>query len=89
MTVTIVLVMPMSRLRASSAVPWKASGEPGPRLTCDSSTPSSKATTTDPVGSSHSEPRLYSRSASRRIIADLPVPAAEPPGLEQDQLSAR
>ena len=33
MTVTIVPLMLISRLRASSGVPWNASGDPGPRWT--------------------------------------------------------
>ena len=39
MTVTIVLEMPINRLRASSAVPWKASNESGLTLIRDSTAP--------------------------------------------------
>src|SRR5262245_58058549 len=41
-------------------------------LTSDSSDPAAKAASTDSVGSTHSDPRTYSDSASRRIISSLP-----------------
>jgi hypothetical protein len=72
MTVIIVPVMPVSSVRASSAVPWKASGESGPMFTCDSSSPSSSAATTQPVGITHNDPRAYSRAASHRMVASHP-----------------
>ena len=49
MTVTIVPVIPSSRVRASSGVPWNASGERGPTLTDDSSAPAASAASTDSV----------------------------------------
>src|SRR5690242_20932916 len=67
MTVIIVPVIPSSSVRASSGVPWKASGDRGPTLTDDSTAPAARAASTDSVGSTHSEPRTYSRSASRPI----------------------
>jgi len=73
MTVTIVLVIPMSNARASSAVPWNASGESGPTFTSDSADPTMSATITDRVGSTHSELRTYSGIASRRIIDQPPL----------------
>jgi hypothetical protein len=73
MTVTIVPAMPINSDRASSGVPWKASGDRGPRSTSDSSEPTTSAAKTATVGSTQSEPRAYSRSASRRIIARPPL----------------
>ena len=72
MTVTIVPAIPISKARASSDVPWKASGERGPMPTSDSSAPAASAASTDSVGSTHSDPRTYSASASRRIMPSLP-----------------
>jgi hypothetical protein len=43
----------------------QASGEFEPTLTDDSAAPAARAATTDSVGSTHSAPRRYSRSASR------------------------
>ena len=43
MTVTIVPAIPISKARASSAVPWNASGERGPTLTTDSRDPTARA----------------------------------------------
>ncbi len=68
MTVTIVPAMPISRLRASSGVPWNASGECTPMFTADNSAPAARAAITDSVGSTHSDARTYSDSASRRIM---------------------
>ena len=65
MTVIIVPVIPSSSVRASSGVPWNASGDRGPTLTDDSTAPAASATSTDSVGSTHSDPRTYSRSAPR------------------------
>src|SRR5215472_10171822 len=42
-------------------------------LTSDSSDPAATAASTDSVGSTHSDPRAYSDSASRRIIFSPPV----------------
>src|SRR5690242_20986347 len=67
MTVIIVPVIPSSSVRASSGVPWNASGDRGPTLTDDSTAPAARAASADSVGSTHSEPRTYSRSASRPI----------------------
>jgi hypothetical protein len=75
MTVTMVPAIPISRLRASSGVPWNASGECTPMFTDDSSAPAASAATTDSVGSTHSEARTYSDSASRRIMP-ISLPAA-------------
>ena len=63
MMVIIVPVIPNSSVRASSGVPWKASGDRGPTLTDDSTAPAARAASTDSVGSTHSDPRTYSRSA--------------------------
>src|SRR5262249_10620546 len=71
-TVTIVPAIPISNVRASSEVPWNASGERGPTRISDSSDPAARAASTDSVGSTHSDPRTYSDSASRRIMASLP-----------------
>jgi hypothetical protein len=65
MMVMTVPVIPNSKVRASSAVPWKASGDRGPTLTDDSAAPTARATSTDSVGSSHSDPRTYSLSTPR------------------------
>ena len=65
MMVIIVPVIPSSSVRASSGVPWKASGDRGPTLTDDSAAPAARAASTDSPGSTHSDPRTYSRSASR------------------------
>jgi hypothetical protein len=72
MTVTIVPETPINMFRASSAVPWNASGEPGPMSMSDNTEPATSAASTENVGSTHSEPRRYSESASRRIIANPP-----------------
>src|SRR5215470_17125885 len=42
-------------------------------LTSDSRDPAAKAASTDRVGSTHSDPRTYSDSASRRIISSPPA----------------
>ena len=73
MTVTIVLLIPISNDRASSAVPWNANGELLPTSTRDSSAPSRIDTPTDTTGSNDSDPRLYSHNASRRIMAIPPT----------------
>jgi hypothetical protein len=65
MMVMTVPVIPNSKVRASSAVPWKASGDRGPTLTDDSAAPTARATSTDSVGSTHSDPRTYSLSTPR------------------------
>src|SRR5262249_34953000 len=44
----------------------------------DSSDPAARAASTDRVGSTHSDPRTYSDSASRRIMASLPHADAYP-----------
>ena len=77
MTVTIVPAMAISRLRASSGVPWNASGECTPTVTCDSSAPAARAATTANAGITHSDPRAYSVNVSRRIMpsSSSPVPA--------------
>ena len=70
MTVTIVLAMPISRLRASSAVPWKTSGaraDPGVIVMLESTEPAMRAATTATVGMAHRAPRRYSRATSRLI----------------------
>lgn len=71
MTVTIVPVMPISIFRASSTVPWNASSECELTLTSDSADPAARAAATDSVGRTHSDPRTYSDSPSRRIFASL------------------
>ena len=71
MTVTTVPVTLLSRVRASSAVPWNASGasgEPGLTSMWDTANPTSSATRALTPGSTHSEPVAYSRIASRLII---------------------
>ena len=65
MMVIIVPVIPSSSVRASSGVPWNASGDRGPTLTDDSTAPAARAASTDSPGSTHSAPRAYSRSAPR------------------------
>ena len=65
MMVIIFPVIPSSSVRASSGVPWKASGDRAPTLTDDSTAPAAKATSTDSVGSTHSDPRTYSLSTPR------------------------
>ena len=65
MMVIIVPVIPSSSVRASSGVPWNASGDRDPTLTDDSAAPAARAASTDNVGSTHSDPRRYSRSAPR------------------------
>src|SRR4029077_17742934 len=65
MTVIIVPVIPSSSVRASSGVPWKASGDRAPTLTDDSAAPTARAASTHDPGSTHSDPRTYSLSASR------------------------
>ena len=50
MTVTIVPAIPISNARASSEVPWKASGECGPILTSDSRDPAARAAGENLVG---------------------------------------
>ena len=77
MTVTIVPAMPISRLRASSGVPWNASGECTPTLTTDNSDPAARAAATDSVGSTHSDPRTYSDNVSRRIMPSLLISRAQ------------
>src|SRR5262245_32377609 len=58
-------------------------------LTSDSSDPAAKAASTDSVGSTHSDPRTYSDSASRRIMPSLQqrrcprTPAQPRPSLHQ------
>src|SRR5215510_6424369 len=47
-------------------------------LTSDNSDPAARAASTDSVGSTHSDPRAYSDSASRRIMASLPHADAFP-----------
>src|SRR5215471_10693236 len=42
-------------------------------LTSDSRDPAATAASTDSVGSTHSDPRTYSDSASRRIISSPPA----------------
>jgi hypothetical protein len=93
MTVTIVPVIPSSRVRASSGVPWNASGERDPMRTEDSAAPAARAASTDSVGSTHSDPRTYSLSTLRvtmpasaiRSITRSACPAGTPqsPGAVQ------
>src|SRR4029453_11638293 len=66
-TVTTVPLIAINKPRASSAVPWKTSGESGPRSICDMSDPTSRASKPANVGSTHSDADAYSRSASRLI----------------------
>src|SRR5882724_2430948 len=68
MMVIIVPVIPSSSVRASSGVPWNASGDRGPALTNDSAAPTASAASTDSPGSTHSDPRTYSRSAPRLTL---------------------
>src|SRR5450755_3321860 len=66
-----VLVMLLSRVRASSAVPWNASGangEPGLTLMWETAYPTSNAAMALTPGSTHRDPVAYSRTASRRIM---------------------
>ena len=68
MTVTTVLVTVISRVRASSAVPWKAirsSSEPGAARTCDMANPTIRASRAARLGSTQSAPLAYSRTASQ------------------------
>ena len=78
MTVTIVPAMPISRLRASSGVPWNASGVCTPTLITDNSDPAARAAAADSVGSTHSDPRTYSGKVSRRIILSLLISRIHP-----------
>src|SRR6266567_4107768 len=88
MMVIIVPVIPSSSVRASSGVPWNASGDRGPTLTDDSAAPAARATSTDSVGSTHSDPRAYSRSASRPTMPHLHDPALAWAGRPADPVSA-
>src|SRR6195952_5981247 len=60
--------MLLSRVRASSAVPWNANGEPGATLIWDTNHPMINARTALILGSTHNDAVAYSRTASRRII---------------------
>ena len=68
-TVITVPVTSISRLRASSAVPWKAireRDEPGCTLICDSADPATSASTAATLGITQSAPFAYSRRPSHR-----------------------
>jgi hypothetical protein len=58
--VTTVLVMLLSSVRASSAVPENANGEPGLILMSEINQPMKSARTALMPGSTHSEPVAYS-----------------------------
>ena len=60
MTVTIVLAMPISRLRASSTVPWKTNAASADTSTLANAFPSASAISTAAVGITQSAPRRYS-----------------------------
>ena len=64
MTVTTVPVTLLSRVRASSAVPWNANGEPGIDLETPLN-PTSSASRALIPGNTHKEPVAYSRIVSR------------------------
>lgn len=68
MTVIIVPAVPISSVRASSGVPWKANRcihVPGRVFTLDRIEPKANASTTAIAGNTHSAPRRYSQAASR------------------------
>ena len=76
MTVMTELVMLLSRVRASSAVPWNASGangEPGLTSIWDTANPTSSATRAAAPGNTHKDPVAYSRTAARLIMGVTPV----------------
>jgi hypothetical protein len=62
-TVTTVPVTLLSSVRASSAVPWNANGEPGPIRMRDRMNPTTNASTALRPGSTHRDPLAYSRIA--------------------------
>ena len=72
MTVIIVALMSTSIARASSAVPWNASGELASTSTYDSAAPAASATTAQTAGTSQSAPRAPSPRASRVSIVPPP-----------------
>ena len=71
-------VIPNSSVRASSGVPWKASGDRGPTLTDESTAPAANATSTESVGSTHSDPRTYSRNAPRPTVPTSAIQSCPP-----------
>src|SRR3954469_21081000 len=72
-TVTTVLVTLLSKVRASSAVPRNASGDPGPTGIRDRTNPAATASTALIPGNTHSDPVTYSRSVSRLLISPAPT----------------
>src|SRR4051795_1788711 len=82
-TVTTVLVTLLSKVRASSAVPRNASGDPGPTGIRDRTNPAATASTALIPGNTHSDPVTYSRSASRLLISPPPLPATPRPRVRQ------
>ena len=76
MTVTIVLAMPISRLRASSTVPWKTrcfhGDAVGSTSTADRADPTASASTMAAVGNNQRDPCRRSRIISRRRC-DVPA----------------
>src|SRR3954469_124221 len=69
-TVTTVPVTLLSRLRASSAVPWNASGDAGSIRMRDRMNPITNASPALKPGNTHMDPVTYSRIVSRFLISD-------------------
>jgi hypothetical protein len=70
-TEIIVPAVPMSSVRASSGVPWKTSLYSNPSRgtgTNESTEPATSAASAAIPGSTHSDPRTYSPTSSRRLL---------------------
>src|SRR4051812_49284362 len=77
-TVTTVPVTLLSRLRASSAVPWNASGDAGSIRMRDRMNPITNASPALKPGNTHMDPVTYSRIVSRFLISDTSNNACTP-----------